>query len=147
MQRHRRLRTRAYFVTLRTWGRASLFGRIANGKMRRNQVGQEVAACWSRIPARFANVMLDAFVVMPGHLQAILLVSDQGAGDSPPLPAILDAFQSASASHVDCGIWRGNGRRHFIRDADELNRVRHYIRENPSRWPQDMRDSPPFHRS
>lgn len=68
MQSKSQLRTRAYFVTLRTWRRGSVFGTIANGKMRRNLVGQEVAACWNRIPADFTNVVLDAFVVMPDHL-------------------------------------------------------------------------------
>jgi len=133
---------RAYFVTLRTWRRGSLFGRIAKGKMRRNPVGREVAACWNRIPTRFSNVMLDAFVVMPDHLHGILLVHD-----AAPLPSILDSFQAASASLIDCGIWRGNGHKHFIRDSDELDRIRHYIRDNPSRWPRDPRDLPPFGRS
>jgi REP element-mobilizing transposase RayT len=110
--------------------------------MRPNPVGREVAACWNRIPARFSNVRLDAFVVMPDHLHAILLVND-----SAPLPSILDSFQSASASLVDCGIWRGNGSAHFIRDSDELNRIRHYIRDNPSRWPRDPRDLPRFGRN
>jgi REP-associated tyrosine transposase len=132
---------RAYFVTLRTWRRGSLFGSIRNGKMRRNPVGREIAACWNRIPARFSNVVLDTFVVMPDHLHGIVMVND-----SEPLPSILDAFQEDSASLVDCGIWRGNGRRHFIRDSDELDRIRHYIRDNPSRWPRNPRDLPPFSR-
>jgi len=111
--------------------------------MRPNPVGREVAACWNRIPARFTNVRLDAFVVMPDHLHGILLVNDREPGD---LPSILESFQSASTSCVDLGIWSGNGRRHFIRDADELNPIRHYIRDNPSRWPQDPRDLPAFGR-
>jgi REP element-mobilizing transposase RayT len=133
---------RAYFVTLRTWRRGSLFGRVANGKMRPNPVGREVAACWNSLPERFTNVVLDTFVVMPDHLHGIVMVKD-----SEPLPSILDSFQAASADLVDCGIWKGSGRRHMIRDLDELNRIRHYIRDNPSRWPQNPRDLPPFGRS
>lgn len=146
MQSKSQLRTRAYFVTLRTWRRGSVFGKIANGKMRRNLVGQEVAACWNRIPADFTNVVLDAFVVMPDHLHGIVLVNGRGP-DSAPLPSILDRFRSISAGRVDCGIWKGNVRKHLIRDADELNRIRHYIRDNPARWPQDPRDLPPFGRN
>ncbi len=101
----------------------------------------EIAACWNSIPTRFSNVVLDTFVVMPDHLHGIVLVDD-----SAPLPSIVDSFQEDSASLVDCGIWKGNGRQHFIRDSDELDRIRHYIRDNPSRWPQDPRDLPPFSR-
>jgi REP element-mobilizing transposase RayT len=114
--------------------------------MRPNPVGKEVAACWNHIPSRFSNVMLDAFVVMPDHLHGILMVKDKGPEDSAPLLSILEAFRALSAGRVDCSIWKGNGRKHVIRDSDELNRIRHYIRENPSRWPQDPRDLPSFSR-
>ena len=147
MQSKSCLRTRAYFVTLRTWRRGSLFGKIANGKMRRNLVGQEVAACWNRIPSDFTNVMLDAFVVMPDHLHGIVVVNGRGPEDSAPLLSILERFRSLSAGHVDCGIWKGSGRKRLIRDRDELNRIRHYIRDNPSRWPEDPRDLPAFARN
>jgi REP element-mobilizing transposase RayT len=112
--------------------------------MRPNAVGREVAACWNRIPTRFSNVLLDSFVVMPDHLHGILMVDDRDAG---ALPAVLDAFQAASADRIDFGIWKGRSHRHFIRDSDELDRIRHYIRDNPSRWPQDPRDLPPFGRA
>jgi putative transposase len=114
--------------------------------MRRNPVGRQIAACWSGIPGRFANVVLDAFVVMPDHLHGIVMVNDRRPEQSAALASILDSFRSLSASCVDLGIWKGSGRRHFIRDSDELNRIRHYIRDNPSRWPQNPGDLPPFGR-
>jgi len=140
------LRTRAFFVTFRAWNHGHLFGRIANGKMRRNPVGQEVASNWNQIPARFSNVVLDTFVVMPDHMHAILLMTDRGSQDAAPLPAILDFFQSSSSQSVDCGIWRGNGRKHVIRDRDELDRIRRYIRLNPQRWPRQPADLASFGR-
>jgi putative transposase len=146
MRTSRKLRTRAVFVTFRAWSRGHLFGRIANGKMRRNPVGQEVASNWNRIPAWFSNVVLDTFVVMPDHMHAILLLNDHGPQDAVPLPAILDFFRSCSAQSVDCGIWRGNGRKHVIRDRDELDRIRRYIRQNPQRWPRDPAELTPFGR-
>ena len=108
--------------------------------------GQEVASNWNQIPARFSNVVLDTFVVMPDHMHAILLMTDRGAQDAAPLPAILDFFQSSSSQSVDCGIWRGNGRKHVIRDRDELDRIRRYIRLNPQRWPRQPADLASFGR-
>ncbi len=148
MQRNRSLQTRAFFVTLRTWRRAALFGRIANGKMRRNPIGREVAACWNSIPALFSNVKLDSFVLMPDGLHAIVMVKGQGRRSrAESLLSILDSFQAASADRVDCGIWRGTGRKHVIRDEDELQRIRHYIRDNPSRWQKEAREGRPLGRN
>jgi putative transposase len=144
MRTSRKLRTRAYFVTFRAWSRGRLFGRIARGKMRRNPVGEAVASTWNQIPAWFSNVVLDSFVLMPDHLHAIVMVSDRGPQDPPPLPAILDFFRSFSARTVDCGIWKGRGRKRIIRDRDELDRIRHYIRQNPRRWTSDPEEPSPF---
>jgi len=114
--------------------------------MRPNPLGHEVAACWSRLPENFTNVVLDTFVVMPDHLHGILLVTDRGPGDSAPLPSILDSFRETSNGRIECAIWGEKARKHVIRDSDELTRIRHYIRENPARWPQDPRNLPPFSR-
>jgi putative transposase len=136
MRKTCRFRTRAYLVTLWAWSRGSLFGRVTNGKMRRNPVGREVAACWNRLPRQFGNVALDSFVVMPDRLHGIVLVTDQGAQPSKPLAEVLDFFKLVSARRVDCGIWRGGARGHVLRGEEELTRARHYIREYPSRLRQ-----------
>jgi hypothetical protein len=69
----------AYFVTICTQGRTCLFGEVTDGSMRLIDAGQMLAALWDDIPARFPDVELDAFVVMPNHLHGIILLPDTGA--------------------------------------------------------------------
>jgi putative transposase len=60
------------------------------------------------------------------------------------LGAIMGSFKAASTREVNrlCGfqgpsIWQRNYHDHVIRDTDELNRIRQYIRDNPREWATD----------
>jgi putative transposase len=70
----------AYFVTICTQDRACLFGDVADGAMRLNEAGQMVAAPWDGLAARFSNVGIDRFVVMPNHVHGILVLDADAAG-------------------------------------------------------------------
>jgi putative transposase len=61
----------AYFITLCTQDRACLFGKVVNGEMRLNDAGRMVLAEWNRLPERFPQVVLEAFVVHERALNAI----------------------------------------------------------------------------
>ena len=70
----------AYFVTTCTHNREPLFGRVVDGEMVLNALGEIVWACWREIPIHFPHVELDAFVVMPNHVHGIIwIVDDVGA--------------------------------------------------------------------
>jgi len=64
----------AYFVTICAHRRQPLFGDAADGAVRLNDCGEIVEACWHAIPHHFANVELDAFVVMPNHMHGIIIL-------------------------------------------------------------------------
>ncbi len=64
----------AYFVTICAWGREPLFGEICEGEMRLSAAGLIVEAEWKRLAHQFANVYLDAFVVMPNHVHGIIVI-------------------------------------------------------------------------
>lgn len=56
--------------------------------MHLNAYGQIAHNCLEAIPAHFAHVKLDAFVVMPNHIHVIIVISDTpnangGANDKP----------------------------------------------------------------
>lgn len=73
----------AYFVTICAQDRACMFGDVVDGRMRANAAGQIVRDVWAGLPARYANVELDAFVVMPNHVHGIIVLMDvprPGAG-------------------------------------------------------------------
>ena len=64
----------AYFVTLCTHERACLFGEIIDGQMHPNAWGQIVEEEWLRSEEIRAEIILDAYVVMPNHLHGIVLM-------------------------------------------------------------------------
>lgn len=50
----------AYFVTICTHERACRLGRVVDGEMQLNAVGEVAAACWMGISDHFSTVELDA---------------------------------------------------------------------------------------
>ncbi len=77
----------AYFVTLCTYNRESLFGDIVNGVMCLNTCGQIVQACWQAIPQHISFARLDVFVVMPNHFHAIVRIVEKVScqGEASPI--------------------------------------------------------------
>lgn len=51
---------------------------VADGLARLNDWGAAVAQEWRRTPTIRPEVVLDAFVIMPNHLHAILFIDDEG---------------------------------------------------------------------
>jgi hypothetical protein len=76
-----------YFVTICAAGRKWFLGRIDKGAMKENELGLLVRACWTQIPYHFANVELDAFLVMPNHIHGLILLHKRpempGKGNAP----------------------------------------------------------------
>jgi putative transposase len=66
----------AYFVTICTRDRESLFGHVVNGEMHLKQAGEIAQRCWEDIPAHFPSVELVAFVIMPNHVHGIIAITD-----------------------------------------------------------------------
>jgi putative transposase len=62
---------------------------------------------------------------------------------------MVQAFKSVTTGEYVCGVrkfnwrpfryrlWQRNYYEHIIRDEDELNRIRQYVRENPLQWESD----------
>ena len=64
----------AYFVTVCTIERESLFGTIVDGEVRLNAFGQVVADAWRWLAMQYAYVTLDEWCVMTDHLHGILVL-------------------------------------------------------------------------
>ena len=75
-------RAGAYSVTICARNRQCLFGELSNGRMRYSRTGDTVDSCWNEIRSHFTNVILDAFVLMPNHLHAILVLADRSGEPS-----------------------------------------------------------------
>ena len=140
----------AYFVTICTHKRQPLFGQVVDGEMVLNQYGEIVREAWFDLPNHYAHVELDAFVVMPNHIHAIIILDADaigvGAGLKPaptrhPLSEIVRALKTFSARRINTlrgtpgvPVWQRNYYEHIIRNERALNAIRRYIAENPLRW-------------
>lgn len=142
----------AYFVTLCTHQRECLLGTVEDSQPRLSETGRMVQAAWNGLPGRFASGGLDAAVVMPNHLHGILVVTKRrraGTSPAPTLETVVGTFKSLTTREYlawarqenrtfQTGkLWHRNYFEHIIRDEDEMNRIREYIRQNPARWAED----------
>ena len=63
----------AYFVTICTHNRESLFGKIIDGKMRQNGIGAIVHDEWLRSGQIRQEIHMDEFVVTPNHIHGVVI--------------------------------------------------------------------------
>jgi REP element-mobilizing transposase RayT len=70
-----------YFVTICTRERAHLFGAVVDGAMVLDSRGRIAATAWDQTAAR-PGVVIDAYVVMPDHVHAIVMIDPDGVGDA-----------------------------------------------------------------
>jgi len=146
----------AYSVTVCVQDRECLFGDMVDGEMRLNRFGEIVCRVWDGLPRHYPHVVLDAFIVMPNHVHAIMILTDEtsvGAGLKPAptrhgLPEIVRAFKTFSVRRINESratsgqtVWQRNYYEHIIRDDAEMDRIRQYIETNPARWAED-RENP-----
>lgn len=64
----------AYFITVCTQDRTSLFGNIQYKKINLFQSGKMIVSWWVTLQEKFNNVVLDEFVVMPNHFHGIIFL-------------------------------------------------------------------------
>ena len=143
-----------YFVTICTDDRVHQFGNIVDGQIRLNQWGKMAQKCWQGIPDHFPSVELDEYVVMPNHIHGIIIVGagfprpdTKGAETAPLRPTlgqIVAYFKYQSTKHINIirgsqgrRVWQRNYWEHVIRNENDLNRTREYIRNNPVSWDID----------
>jgi putative transposase len=67
-----------YFVTICIADRRKYFGEIEKGEMILSELGELVIKIWTAIPAKFENVKLDAYQVMPDHFHGIIILKEGG---------------------------------------------------------------------
>ncbi len=114
------------------------------GTVRLTSAGRIVRGTLESLPARFCNVVIDTFVVMPDHVHGILWLCDDdrvGLEQAPPLSTlsnVMPAFKSISAHRINTALRRNGGsvwQRSFydrvIRTERELDAAHEYIVNNP----------------
>jgi REP element-mobilizing transposase RayT len=143
-----------YYVTICTHRHGCLFGTVICDGIELNRAGEIVEKEWLRTESMRDRVCLDAYVIMPNHLHALLILQ----GEPPPLSAqrgrlyrrpdslssLLAGFKSAVTRQINAlrqtpgsKVWQRNYYDRVIRNAGELYSKRQYILQNPARWYDD----------
>ncbi len=127
--------TRGYFVTIRVRGHEPLFDIPPLRAI--------LAETWEALPQRFPGIILDEFVIMPDHMHFIIWLNGL-VEHAPTLGRVVGAYKSlaavawvrhlrASGMEGDGHFWLRNYFERVIRNEQELERIRLYIRSNPEK--------------
>lgn len=132
--------TSAYFVTIAIWKRQPLLGLLHHNAVALSDVGMIVAQCWNKLPDHYPQLCLDEWIVMPDHFHGIAWIETNTTGTQATLGNVVGSFKSASTRSIrlaignhDLRVWQRGYHDRIIRNAEELARIRQYIRNNPQR--------------
>ncbi len=145
MPKHNYGWTGTYFVTIRAVQREPIF--------EIPELRTILIETWKSLPERFAGATLDEFVIMPDHIHFIIEL--EGNVEKPAtLGDVTGAYKSLTtvawirhikATGMECSgiIWQRNYYERDIRDANELEQTRQYIRNNPTKQNKESPETIP----
>lgn len=138
----------AYYITICTHNRANLFGQIkyvgAHPCVRLSIAGQMIESKLKSTEAKFDDIRLDYYCIMPNHLHFVIIKEGEHMGS--PLHHIIQWFKTQTTNEYiklvkkgvlppfDKHIWQRNYYEHIIRGENDLYEIRKYIRDNPAKW-------------
>lgn len=154
-----------YYVTICTYNKEHLFGKVINNKVVLNDLGKIVNEEWLRTKEVRKNIDLDDYIIMPNHIHGIIIIdynenelnnnigrdtmhrvpTERTFGSSIPnsLSTIIGAFKASVTRRINKtlkpyqSIWQRNYYEHIIRNEEDLYRIRKYIQQNPLKWHLD----------
>lgn len=151
-----------YFVTICAHGRARIFGEVVNCEVRLSRLGRIADSHLRTLPEHYSNVQVDAHVVMPNHVHAIIMIDGQhcfspdatmrlrspktsssfATPKAGSLSAIIRSYKAGvTLACRDLGlkqsIWQSRFHDHLLRGDKVISAVREYIRNNPANWEAD----------
>lgn len=148
-----------YFVTVCTQDRRLLFGSALDEGVQRSAAGDMVAEVWCTAAGVFSGVVLDAYVIMPNHVHAIVTLGTDAVEHNPTLGDVMKWFKTLTTVRYAKGVanrdwprfndrlWQRGSYDHILRNEADLDRVRAYIEANPWTWGRDVlyaADDPEF---
>jgi REP element-mobilizing transposase RayT len=149
-------------VTIVAQHRACWCGRIVDGEMVPSPAGQMVVWVWRMLPERFPRVQVDATVLMPNHLHAMVHLLPEGGDARVSLSEVVGWFKGVTTTRYGGGVrgegwppydghlWQPSFHDRVVRDRREKVILAAYIEANPARWDEDTFHEPdtfaPVHR-
>ena len=145
-----------YFVTICTRDREKYFWKIVDGEMVLNEYGGIAENVLTDLHKHYKNCEIDEYIFMPNHFHGIIIIhnSDVGNGLKPfhsdkqtekqhNLSEIIRWFKTFSSRKINDSqqdfyfTWQKSFHDVIIRNQDQLDKSREYIRMNPMKWEED----------
>jgi REP element-mobilizing transposase RayT len=146
----------SYFITICTWHKSLIFGEINQGIVVLSKLGEIARKEIERLPYRFSNIAIDAFVIMPNHIHILITISADAiarihssneAFEQPvsgSIPTIVRSYKAAVTQRILAmrdapvsEVWHHNYYEHVVRNEDEREKIFLYIIANPAQWNSD----------
>ena len=127
----------------------SILGAIVGERVVLNALGRAVEEYWRGLPAKYPELEIFDFVVMPNHFHALLRVHFAPTNREHHLGFLMSRFKGGTsfiygkkrrAGEVeDIGeqLWQRDYWDDLISSEDEFKGWQKYIRENPANWSSD----------
>ena len=138
-----------FFVTSQVAHNKSIFGAIVGEECVLNSLGKKVREYWLSLPAKYPELKLDEFVVMPNHFHAIVKIEYRPTNREHHLGFLMSRFKGGTGylygkmrreeTIEDIGehLWQFDYWDNLITSEQELAGIRKYIRDNPANWSRD----------
>ena len=138
-----------FFVTWQTAHNKSIFGAIVGDRCELNELGRRVEEYWREMPAKYPEMELDEFVVMPNHFHAIVRIRFRPTNKEHHLGFLLGRFKGGTgyiygkmrrAGEVDDigdHLWQFDYWDKIVTSEEQLTACRRYIRDNPRNRTRD----------
>jgi putative transposase len=136
-------------VTMSVAKNKSLLGAIVGEEVRLNALGRFVEETWRSLPARYPELELFDFVVMPNHFHALLRIHSSPTNREHHLGFLVGRFKGATSHRYgemrrageieDIGdaLWQRDYWDDLVTSEAEFAGWQRYIRENPKNWSRD----------
>lgn len=138
-----------YFLTICAQNREQVFRDIRNGVAILNPAGEMIEKWWNELENKFENIELDEHVIMPNHLHGIIVNVGPKRNFPEDLRKMAQWFKTMTTNEYirnvkqnnwppfDTRLWQRNYYERIIRNQEELQQTREYIKNNPLQWDFD----------
>lgn len=136
-------------VSIQVAKNKSIFGAIVGDKVVLNALGRAVEEYWQSLPAKYPELELFDFVVMPNHFHALLRIHFAPANREHHLGFLMSRFKGGTSfiygkmrragevEDIGAQLWQRDYWDDLITSDDEFKGWQKYIRENPANWSSD----------
>lgn len=135
----------AYFVTICTQGKKTLFGPVGAESVSARMIAKE----FEDTIAGYPSVSCSKYVVMPNHVHALILIDRADMESAPTLMEVVQTFKRRTTIRYielvkqgyvkpfDKHVWQRSFYDHVVRNDTDFREIWKYIEENPLKWKLD----------